>query len=73
MTSEIIVAIVSLLGTSLGSFGGLRLTTYRIQQLEKKVDKHNNFAEQIPVMKRDIQVANHRIKDIERIIRDEKN
>lgn len=50
MESEIIIGGVSLLGTLLGSFGGSRLTAYRIEQLEKKVDKHNNFAERIPIV-----------------------
>ena len=44
MTETIIVAIISLIGTFAGAFGGLRLTSYRIQQLEKKVDEHNKFA-----------------------------
>ena len=48
MDSTIIVALISLLGTLTGSLGGIvvssKLTNYRIEQLEKKVDKHNNFA-----------------------------
>ena len=37
MNSEIIVALFSLLGTAIGTFGGMQLTKYRISQLEKKV------------------------------------
>lgn len=66
VVSEIIIAVCSLLGTAAGSFGGMRLMTYRIQQLEVKVDKHNNFAERIPVIEEKIAVANHRIEDLER-------
>lgn len=66
MLSEIIIAVCSLLGTAAGSFGGMRLMSYRIQQLEVKVDKHNNFAERIPVIEEKIAVANHRIEDLER-------
>jgi len=66
MSSEIIVALLSFMGTLIGSFGGMRLMSYRIQQLEKKVDKHNNFAERIPIMEEKIKVANHRIDDLER-------
>lgn len=66
MSSEIIVALVSFAGTLIGSFGGMRLMSYRIQQLEKKVDKHNNFAERIPVIEEKIKVASHRIDDLER-------
>ncbi len=69
MSSEIIVAIIAFCGTALGSFGGLisgaKLTNYRIKQLENKVDKHNNFAERIPLIEKEIKVINHRIGDLE--------
>ena len=39
--------------------------SYRIEQLERKVDKHNNFAERIPVIEEKLAVANHRIDDLE--------
>ena len=70
MNDTVIVAIVSLFGTLAGTFGGIltssKLTNYRIEQLEKKVDKHNNFAERIPVIEQSIKVANHRIDDLEK-------
>lgn len=66
MTSEIVVAILSLVGTFLGTFSGLKLMSYRIEQLEKKVDKHNNFATRVPVLEEKMAVANHRIDDLER-------
>ena len=51
---EIVVAIIALAGTAIGSLGGIlaanRLTTYRIEQLEKKVDKHNCVVERITVV-----------------------
>ena len=54
MTDGVMVALFSLLGTVVGSFGGIvtsaRLVNYRIEQLEKKVEKHNQFAEKIPVL-----------------------
>ena len=69
MTSEIIIALLSLAGTLLGSFGGIvasaKLTNFRIEQLEKKVDKHNNFASRVPVVEEQIKVINHRIDDLE--------
>lgn len=71
MSNEIIVGLLSLTGTLVGTFGGIvassKLTAYRIEQLEKKVDKHNNFAERIPVLEDRIKVANHRIDDLEKI------
>lgn len=70
MTEAVIVAILSLIGTGLGSFGGafggLKLMSYRIEQLEKKVDKHNNFAERLPVLEEKIEVSNHRLENLEK-------
>ena len=69
MTDAIVVALIAFGGTALGTFGGIftssKLTVYRIQQLEKKVDKHNNFAERLPVVEEQIKVINHRIDDLE--------
>ena len=52
--TEIIVAVIALAGTAMGSLGGIlaanRLTNYRIGQLEKKVDKHNSVVERITVV-----------------------
>lgn len=70
MQSEIIVAVVSLAGTFFGSFGGMKLMSYRIEQLEKKVDKHNNFAERVPILEEQMKVANHRISDLEQFERE---
>ena len=66
---ELTDGMLALIGTAIGTLGGIlasaKMTTYRIEQLEKKVDKHNNFAEKIPVIEEQIKVANHRISDIE--------
>ncbi|MDD3202754.1 MAG: hypothetical protein PHZ05_03250 [Pygmaiobacter massiliensis] len=70
MSTEIVVALLALAGTALGSVAGIltanRLTNYRIQQLEIKVDKHNNFAGRIPVIEEQIKVMNHRVGDLEK-------
>lgn len=69
MNAEIIISLLSLLGTLVGSLGGIlvssKLTNYRIEQLEKKVDKHNKFAERMPVVEEQIKVINHRLEDLE--------
>lgn len=75
MTDDTIaVALVSLVGTLIGTFGGIitasKLTNYRIEQLERKVDKHNNFAEKIPLIQNDIKVANHRIDNLEELCKE---
>ena len=76
MSETIIVAILSLIGTLAGSLLGIvaanKLVIYRIEQLEKKVEKHNNVLERVydlekseAVIKEEITVANHRIDDLE--------
>ena len=40
-------------------------TIYRIDQLEKKVEKHNNLVERMSLAEEKIKVANHRIEDLE--------
>lgn len=69
MTSDIVVALVAFAGTLIGTFGGIltsaKLTTYRIEQLEKKVDKHNNFAERIPVLEEQMESVTHKISELE--------
>ena len=47
MQGEILIAALSFLGTCLGSWGGLKLMSYRIEQLEKKVEKHNSVIERV--------------------------
>lgn len=66
MTDTVIVAIISLLGTLLGSFGGTQLVKYRIEQLEKKAEKHNSIVERTYILEEKVKVANHRIEDLER-------
>lgn len=57
MDSTIVVAFLSLFGTLIGSVTGVmtanKLTTYRIEQLEKKVDKHNSIIERVALLEQD--------------------
>ena len=68
--NEIIIAVLSLLGTIIGSLTGVlatnRLSSYRIQKLEKKVDKHNSIVERTYRLEEMMKVANNRINDLER-------
>ena len=72
MNREILVALLSLAGTLLGSLGGAlassKLTNYRLSQLEKKVDRHNGFGEKIPVLEEKLKVVNHRLDDLEEVM-----
>ena len=76
MSETIIVCIFSLIGTLVGSLGGIlaanKLVVYRIEQLEKKVEKHNNVIERVyklekdeALIKSDIKVVNEKINDLE--------
>ena len=64
--TEIVIGFLGFVGAVLGSFSGFKLTAYRVEQLEKKVDKHNNFAARMPVVEEQIKVINHRIDDLEK-------
>ena len=74
--SAIIVGVLALAGTLMGSVitnnKTQALVIYRLQQLEEKVNKHNNLVERMykmeekqMVMEEQIKVANHRILDLE--------
>lgn len=76
MTDTVIVAIISLIGTLAGTMGGIIVsnnkTTYRLSELEKKVEKHNSvidrtyhLEESQKVTDERIKVINHRINDLE--------
>ena len=81
MTDAIIVAIItgglSLTGTLFGSYlshkKSIALILYRLEQLEEKVNKHNNLIDRTyclekrcDVVDEKIKVANHRIDDLEK-------
>ena len=77
MNTEIIVALIAsgggLLGSLVGVIASSKLTTYRIQQLENKVEKHNTVIERTykleeteAVMQEQIRVATHRIAELEK-------
>ena len=68
MATEIIVSLITLLGSALGTFGGIaintKLTNYRIEQLEKKVDKHNSVIERTFRLEGRMTEAEHDIRDL---------
>lgn len=76
MSSEILVALLGLSGSAIGSLIGIftnsRLVNYRIQQLEKRVSEHNNLVTRTYQLEQDdkiheekIKVINHRLEDLE--------
>ena len=77
MTDAVVVALIGLAGSGIGSILGVlvssKLTIYRVEQLEKQVSKHNNLIERTyelekltDVQDEQIKAANHRIDDLER-------
>lgn len=77
--STIVVSLLGLLGSAIGSLCGVlintKLSNYRIEQLEKKVDKHNSIIERVynleqkdAVTQQQIKVCDHRINDLETVI-----
>jgi hypothetical protein len=62
----VVVGVLSLIGTIIGSYSGMKLMSYRIEQLEKKVDKHNGFAERIPVIEEHLKNHDQRFDSLEK-------
>lgn len=65
---EIIVAVLGFAGTLTGSLLGVvtaqKLTQYRLQQLEEKVNKHNHLVERTFVLEGQMVEVQHDIRDI---------
>jgi len=72
MSEAIVVAGISLVGTLCGTWGGImtanRLTAYRIEQLEKKVEKHNSVIERVFRLEERDAVIDERISNMEKEI-----
>lgn len=68
MDSTIVVGLLSLIGTLAGTFGGIvtanKLTTYRIERLEEKVNKHNNVIERVYQLEGRTTELEHDVKDL---------
>lgn len=76
LSEPITIALIGVVGSLLGSLIGVlvssKLTQYRLEQLEKKVDKHNHVVERmyaleerVTLTEEKIKVENHRIDDLE--------
>lgn len=78
MSETILVALIGLAGSGAGAFGGIlvssKLTQYRLEQLERKVEVHNQVIDRVykleertELQEEKIKVANRRIGDLENI------
>lgn len=77
MSETVLVALIGLCGSGLGSLFGVlvssKLTQYRLEQLEKRVQAHNSLIERTyrleertEIQEERIKAANHRIAGLER-------
>ena len=68
MSDTVIVGLLTLLGTLIGTFGGIitanKLTTYRLERLEEKVNKHNGMIERMYAAEGAITELQHDVKDL---------
>lgn len=69
MTSEIVVALLGLIGTLAGSFLGIlaanKLVQYRLKQLEDKVNKHNGLIERTYKLEGQVTELIHDVKHLQ--------
>lgn len=76
MDSEVLVAIIALIGTVTGSISGImissKLSNYRIEQLEIKLDKYisnqDKLKEKVILLEKDVLSFREKLEDIERQI-----
>ena len=68
MSDTIIVALIGLAGSAIGAFAGVmasaKLTNFRLQQLEDKVNKHNNMVERTYILEGRMNEVEHDIRDL---------
>ena len=75
--ADIIIGVLAMVGTLGGAYFANKKSTaliaYRLEQLEKKVDKHNQVVERTyaleektGLLEERVKVANHRIDDLEK-------
>lgn len=68
MSEAVLTAMFSLIGTLVGTFGGIltgsKLMNYRIEQLERKVEKHNKVVERMYQAEGHIEELQHDMRDL---------
>ena len=64
IVSAIITGLFSLAGVYFAQRKSQALIVYRLEQLEKKVDKHNNVVERTYILEGDVKELQHDIRDL---------
>lgn len=71
MSEGVMVAMIGLAGSAIGSLIGVltssKLTQYRIEQLEKRVQAHNNLIDRTYRLEGQMTEVQHDIKDLKAI------
>lgn len=69
MSETVVVALISLVGTLFGTFAGIitsgKITNYRIAELEKQVEKHNNLIERTYSLEKRETLSEEKLKQFE--------
>lgn len=72
MSEVVIVGVLSLLGTLGGSLFGIlaanKLTTYRVEQLEKKVEQHNSIIERVVILEQSTTTQWERVDELRKVV-----
>jgi len=75
VSDTVVAALIGLAGSGAGAFGGIlisaKLTQYRLEQLEKKVQAHNNLIERTYRLEERFNLVSHRIGDLEHALKNE--
>ena len=68
--SDIWVAIIAMVGTAIGSLGGIlassKLTNFRLESLEERVNKHNNMVGRLYKVEDRAKSNSHRLDELEK-------
>ena len=68
MSETVIVGLLTLLGTLIGTFGGIitasKLTNFRLERLEQQVSKHNGMIERMYAAEGSIAELQHDVRDL---------
>ena len=63
--TAIITGGVTLLGVLIANGKSQAVTETKLDELTREVREHNNFAKRVPVLEKLVEVANHRIENLE--------
>lgn len=70
MSEAVIVAVLALIGTLGGTFGGIltanKLTNYRIEQLEKRVEAHNQVIDRVYKLEKNEAVLEEEVEHLKK-------